>query len=307
MKEIESPLWQTSEWEQFQKTLGMRVTRVGHSLLLKYPIFFGMRYGYMPRGPVNRDTEKPNEFFDELKRYAKKKKLLFIRIDPEQEIKIPKKVRTITSHSPQPETTLILDLSKSEEELLKQMKRKGRYNITLAEKKGVKVKRAESIEEQKNYAAIFYRLLKETTQRDNFSGHDEHYYQTMLKELPMSEIFIAYYDDEPVSGAICTYQPSKAIYYYGASGNKHREVMAPYLIQWEAIREAKRRGCESYDFLGIAPESATSDHPWKGITDFKTKFGGAVVQYPQAMDLVYRPLLYKFYKVLKFLQKIIKK
>src|SRR5690606_18083488 len=227
--------------------------------------------------------------------------------DPEETINVPKKYKTRPSHSPQPETTLLLDLHLSESDLLKQMKRKGRYNISLAEKKGVLVKRATTREEQQEFASIFYKLLKETTERDGFAGHGEKYYQTMLAELPMSEIFVAFYDAQPISAAICTYQTERAIYYYGASGNTHRELMGPYLIQWEAIKEAKKRGCKSYDFLGIAPEDAPKTHPWKGITEFKTKFGGQVINFPPAKDIIFHPFLYQLYKLVKQLQKIIKK
>jgi lipid II:glycine glycyltransferase (peptidoglycan interpeptide bridge formation enzyme) len=306
MKDAHFPLWQTPEWEQFQKSLGHKTTRIDRFLMLKFPLFAGMRYGYIPRGPVFLNDEKSDEFFNDLLHYAKKKKFVFVRMDPEKTIPIPKKIPWRKSHSPQPETTLILNLDLSEEDLLKQMKRKGRYNINLAEKKGVIVKRAQNLEEQKEYGSIFFRLLKETTQRDAFTGHDEHYYQSMLKELPMSEIFLAFYNETPVSGAICTFQSEKAIYYYGASSSQYREVMAPYLLQWEAIKEAKKRGCKEYDFLGIAPEDAGPEHPWKGITEFKSKFGGTVVHYPPAQDLIFRPFWYKMYRLMKRIQKMIK-
>ncbi|MGE3278388.1 MAG: lipid II:glycine glycyltransferase FemX [Candidatus Altimarinota bacterium] len=300
------PLWQTTEWEQFQKALGHKATRIGRNLVMKYPLFLGMKYAYVPRGPFFENKDEETEFFKELAVRGKKKKWVFVRIDPEQEVPLPKKIKAKKSHSPQPETTLILDLSLSEEQLLKQMKRKGRYNISLADKKGVLVKRAQSMEEQQEFCTIFYQLLNETTQRDAFSAHNESYYQSMLKEIPMSEIFVAFYEERPISAAICTFQKKRAIYYYGASSNSYREVMAPYLIQWEAIKEAKHRGCKTYDFLGIAPENAPKDHPWKGITEFKTKFGGTVVNYPAAQDLILRPFWYAVYKFLKKMQKFIK-
>jgi len=88
------------------------------------------------------------------------------------------------------------------------------------------------------------------------------------------------------------------IYYYGASDNHYRKVMAPYLLQWEAIKESKKRGCKYYDFLGIAPEGAVN-HPWAGVTQFKGKFGGEVVDYPKAKDLVLKPFWYFLYKLRK--------
>lgn len=299
----EISLWQTSEWEGFQKSLGHCTTRIGSDLLvIIYPLFLGYKYGYIPRSQL-----KEKDFITkDLNTLAKKKKLIFIRIDPAEEVKI-KNLKCRKAHSPQPESTLILNLSQDETELLKQMKRKGRYNISLAEKKGVIVKRAENSDDQELFAAIFHRLNQETTQRDRFCGHDVTYYKKMLKELPMSEIFVAFYENTPIAAAICVYQRKTAIYYYGASGNKHREVMAPYLIQWEAIKEAKKRGCELYDFLGIAPEGSPANHPWQGITEFKSKFGGNIINYPQAQDLIFRPFWYQIYKSVKFIQKLIKK
>lgn len=299
----ETSLWQTPEWEAFQKKLGHQVQRIsvaGQELaVLIYPLFLGKKYGYIAR-PKNFSTALNA---NEVAKLAQKENLIFLRVDPEESIQTARTSVVQPSSSPQPETTLILDLQLSEQELLAQMKRKGRYNIALAEKKAVEVKRASSPEERQAFAKIFYQLLQQTTDRDGFTGHDDKYYQTMLECLPMSEIYIAFFDGKPLAGAICTFQKRRAIYYYGASGNEHRELMAPYLVQWEAIREAKRRGCTSYDFLGIAPEDASSDHPWKGISEFKRKFGGTVVSYPRPVDIVFQPFWYKIYRLLKWIQK----
>ena len=238
----------------------------------------------------------------------------------------------------QPEWTLKVDLSASEEQILKQMKPKGRYNIKVAGKKGVEVwrndpakrdeggapagrqgtmhkaqlmtnvkgGRAEKEGETENGGSRkkektlewgvgeFYRLLRETTERDQFHGHGEQFYRDMLgvlgnkesggsldprsgsrcatpvgndkargndmlrqaqhdRENPMAKLYLAEYQNEIIAGVIVTFCGDIATYYYGASGNKHRNVMAPYLLQWEAMKEAKKRGCKWYDFLGIAP------------------------------------------------------
>ena len=305
------PLWQSPDWEHFQQALGHKTLRIGKgqskALVVIHPLFLGMGYGYIPRGPIIENGDELADFLNELSHLSTKYRLIFTRADPEKglpEFIFPK---TRETHSVQPETTLILDLSMDEESILNQMKRKGRYNISLAKKKGVKVLMAKDENQRKRYGHIFSELLKETSERDFFSTHDEKYYQTMLKTLKSSEIFIAFYQDRPLAGAICTYQDNKAIYYYGASGNHHRDMMAPYLVQWEAIREGKKRGCQSYDFLGIAPEDALEDHPWKGITEFKKKFGGSAVQYPQPIDIIHRPFWYTIYKYLKFLQSILKR
>ena len=116
-----------------------------------------------------------------------------------------------------------------------------------------------------------------------------------------AQLFLADYNGEVIAGGLFVYLDEWGIYYYGASVNSYRNVMAPYLIQWEAIKEAKRRGCKHYDFLGIAPENA-KNHPWKGVTEFKQKFGGRTVHYPQAKEMVLRPFWYLVYRIYKLIK-----
>ncbi len=271
-----------------------------HSMRLQ-PLFFGMSYGYIACGPHLKADEAP-QFTQHLKKIAKRDHLIFTRVDKSSglENQFPSR----KSHSSYPETTLTLDLKLSDKELLAQMKRKGRYNISLAQKKGVIVKRAESKQEKLEYAKHFYNLMMLTTSRDGFFAHDLSYYEKMITHLPMAEIFIAFAGDVPLSGAICTYFEGVATYYYGASSNEHRGLMSPYLVQWEAIQYGKKQKCHTYDFLGIAPENAPKDHPWKGITDFKKKFGGTVVENGPSTDLVHMPLWYQVFRVIKAGQKL---
>jgi len=308
MKSISSfiPLWQTQEWQDFQDKLGHKTHRVDDNLIIINPLFLGKSYGYIPRGPVFTSDQVRLDFWDDLKALVIRENLVFVRIDPVEAIILPDNMRSVLSHSVQPDTTLVLELQLSEEELLKQMKRKGRYNIKLAEKKGVTVKRAESQEQRLEFVQAFFSLLKETTTRDQFSGHAEGYYQTMLETIPQAEIFVAEYEGKALAAGIFVFQGDVAIYYYGASTQVHKELMAPYLLQWEAIKFAKSKGCRTYDFLGIAPEDAEDDHPWKGITSFKKKFGGETVIYPNPRDIIFKPFWYKIYQFMKFIQKKIK-
>jgi len=309
---INKPLWQTEDWDNFQKAIGLKTILLGKEkesqLMVITPFLFGMNYGAIPRGPIVSDIQGLEKLLEEIEKVAADQQLIFTRLSPEQELSIPHRLkRSKTPYSSLPDSTLVLDLEQSEEKLLQQMKRKGRYNISLAKKKGVLVKRAQTEQQKKEYVQIFTDLLQETTQRDQFSGHDLKYYQTMLTVLKSSEIMVAFFEEQPLAAGIFCFLPDSAIYYYGASGNSHRELMAPYLLQWEAIREAKKQGCKSYDFLGIAPEEAPADHPWKGITAFKCKFGGSVIKYPPNIDIIHRPWWYRLYRFLKLLQKILKK
>jgi lipid II:glycine glycyltransferase (peptidoglycan interpeptide bridge formation enzyme) len=300
------PLWQTESWERFQKALCHHCERVEGNLLLLHPLFFGFHYGYIPRGPTDGSEHGIRALLDAVEPHRQKYKLIFLRMDPIQALTLPKNVRAEPSTSIQPETTLIIDLTKIEEEIRAQMKRKGRYNSDLAKKKGVVVKKASGTCERSQYCDLFYDLLMETGERDGFFIHDRHY-QTMLKTIPEAEIFVAFYGKETMAAGIFVFLPERAYYYYGASSREKKEFMAPYLLQWEAIREAKSRGCRTYDFLGIAPPDAPKTHPWKGITEFKLKFGGTVIQYPKPVDIVYHPFWYRVYRILKWIQEKIKK
>ena len=144
-----------------------------------------------------------------------------------------------------------------------------------------------------------YNILLQTGNRDGFGIHSKSYYQKMLEALgDKAQLLVAKYGGKVIAGGIFVYLEEWGIYYYGASDHSYRKSMAPYLIQWHAIQEAKKRGCKFYDFLGIAPEN-TPNHPWAGVTDFKKKFGGQVVSYPQAKDMIIRPFWYWVYKMRK--------
>ncbi len=174
--------------------------------------------------------------------------------------------------------TRILDLTKTEEILLSEMHEKWRYNIRLAEKRWVATEWATPTKENID---IWMSLLSDTTSRDGFAQNSRKYYECFLSVLEKNEsggLLFAYFESRVIAGGIFVYSWDTAIYYYGASSSDRevRKHMAPYLLQWEAIREGKRRWCERYDFLGIAwPDNKNSS--LRGVTEFKEKFGGEIV------------------------------
>lgn len=295
-------LWQSPSWQKFQESIGRRVhmleTENISALIIQHQVPFGKCWFEIPRGPLwaeEADAADFDRFWDRLTELAKEEKAIFARINPF--ITLPfhsKKLRSqkaFFDHHPQ--TTLVINLSLSEDEILAQMKPKGRYNIKVTKKHEVEIIKSQD-------AAAFHELLQETTKRDGFSGHKLEYYQNMVDALGDDGLLLyAKYQDHIIAGAIFTFVGDTAVYYYGASSNQHRNVMAPYLIQWEAILEAKKRGCNNYDFLGIAPENAPNNHPWRGVTDFKKKFGGAVIEYPQAQDIIFKSVWYEGLKLKK--------
>lgn len=182
------------------------------------------------------------------------------------------------------EATRIIDLAQSEEEILSQMHQKGRYNIRIAEKAGVTVRKG-SVDD----IDAFYALLVSTSQRDGFKASQKVHYSRFLTSLEGSFILMAEHEKKPIAGLLGVIWNGVGIYYYGASEYASRALMAPYLLQWEAMRVCKQQGCVSYDLLGIAASDAASD-PWAGISDFKRKFGGTVITYPPEQMIVLKPV-----------------
>ncbi len=313
---------QTLEWGLFQcKTPGrdkfyalmqedQNGNCVGSVLLIRQQLPKGLCWLYAPRGPLidYADLPKFAPLFQKIAEIAKKDHAVFLRFYPgipDHHTPNFKSIKSRLAHAHyQPESTLILDLTKSLEELLKQMKPKGRYNIKIAHKHGVKIRQGDPGE-----VHLFYDLLLQTTTRDKFSGHALEYYQNMLAVLgpQQAKLYFAEYDSKIIAGMIVTYFKDTATYYFGASSNEYRNTMAPYLLQWQAILDAKSQGLKFYDFLGIAPQNQSGqlnpNHPWAGVTDFKLKFGGERLNYISPQEIVYKPLWYNAIKIAKKLRR----
>ena len=121
-------------------------------------------------------------------------------------------------------------------------------------------------------------------------------YRTFYETIEESFLIIAYHPEnnaKAIAGLLGVIWKDQGIYYYGASDHDNRGLMAPYRIQWRAMRYCKERDCKTYDLLGIAPEGAGHTHPWHGISEFKEKFGGKVVTYPAEQVMVLRPWKYR--------------
>jgi len=287
-------LWQHSSWMAVLRANGRQVWTLekdgATALLVKHDLPFNLSWLEVPRGPLFKDEPAFNDIMKGIEDIGRKEKVVFIRFSSYRDILGDKFISTNFDHHP--ETSLLIDLDGVEEEILVQMKPKGRYNIKVANKHGVTVEPSDDID-------TFYHLLSKTGNRDGFGVHSKGYYVNMLKGLGQNgQLLLASYGGRIVAGGIFVYLDEWGIYYYGASDHHYRKVMAPYLLQWAAIREAKKRGCKYYDFLGISPEGA-KNHAWAGVTGFKKKFGGRVVSYPKAKDLVLRPFWYMAYKFKK--------
>lgn len=315
------------------------------SLIFENKIFLKYKYLYCSAGPVF-DFEEQEAFSFFIRQLKKNiKDIVFIRVDPKMDYKnigidklesheiisdffLKKEKFVISKDQKQPETSLIINLeNKNEEDILKQMKEKGRYNIKIAEKNNIVVKKTKDIDS-------FYNLMTETTKRDGFFANDKDYYSKLLENKNVC-LYSAYYEDKVIASAITTFYGDKVMYYYGSSTSdeKYRKMMAPYLLQWEMIKEAKNMNYKYYDFLGISPavdfinnryyifdgiyknefnnvqeaENLLKNHKFYGITQFKTRFGGDVVDYIGAIDRVYNPVIYYSLNIIKNIRKIVRK
>lgn len=281
----QATLWQSPEWKEYQEGLG-RTTRlyatiesgriVASALVVIDRTSFGLSTWDIPRGPVGDGTE----LLEAIVRDARKDGCMAVTYSPLAPIDIAGSVAS--PRHEQPEATRIVDISKDDEVILAQMHQKGRYNIKVAQKNGITVRLSREIQ-------AYYDLMKQTGERDRFGIKPLAHYKAFLERLPGTFLLLAYKDETPVAGLLGCVYGKTGIYYYGASSYEHRALMAPYLLQWEAIRHCKEQGCASYDLLGVAPQGSGQDHPWAGISSFKEKFGGTLVSYPPERQVVLKP------------------
>ena len=174
---------------------------------------------------------------------------------------------------------------RSEQELLANLTQKTRYNVRLAQKKGVQVRVCgpEMLDD-------FMRIMRVTGERDGFNTRPRAYFERMLSALGENvRLYMAFYEGKAVSGAITTNYAGKTCYVYGASDNVYRNVMPNYLIQWEMIRWAVETGCSVYDFQGVSGDMDES-RPIYGLYRFKRGFNGRLDELAGEFDFVYRPL-----------------
>lgn len=276
---------------------------IASMLLIEQVMGRGLSWLWCPMGPV-LPLEDPEGAWDVLKQacdtLAKERSSVFTRLEPGAPIEQHAPYDwPITLEAYLPRHTLMLPLELSEEELLKQMAQKGRYNIKQAQKKGVLVRQGGPEDFDR-----FYALLRDTGARDGFSVHPKGFYEAFLKELgDLARFYVAELEGEVVSGALMTTFGDTATYYYGASSSKDRSSRASYLLQWQAALDAKKDGFLWYDFLGVAAEGAKKD-PLAGVTQFKTRFGGHRSSYHASRVKVYRRGWWLVRKLLKYVARL---
>ena len=289
---------QSWDWGRLQEALGYKVLRFSSdqfvNQVVELPLVANKKYLYCARGPLGNAQEA---MVDLKKSAAEDHSIVFARLEPNEKLDLPKAVKDT-----QPTHNWVLDLSLSEEEILINMKPKTRYNINLAQRKGVVVRQG-----RKEDLLTVYKLLMETAAKNKFRLHPQEYYWQAWDVLAPDhlKILIAESQGQPLACMILTLYGSTATYLHGGSSNRMKESMAPYLLHWEAIRLAKNLGFAFYDFGGIAPENMLN-HPWSGISRFKKGFGGFEVLFPGSFEMIFSPIWYNIYRNARSLRNLIK-
>jgi lipid II:glycine glycyltransferase (peptidoglycan interpeptide bridge formation enzyme) len=308
-------LLQSFEWGDLKSRYGWKPTRIyaeeggeivaAASLLRRTIPKIGRCILYAPRGPVldTQDTELVTAFCGFIRQEARKMGAILVKIDPPVPVEDAAGeanlrsagFRLVTAEGfggTQPKAVMQLDLDKTEDDLMASFHQKWRYNIRLAEKKGVTVRP----DCPRSDLPAFYELLRETCKRDGFLVRDLSYFENMWDALVPAgymRLCMTYLDDRPIAGAIVYIFGDKAMYTYGASSNEHRNVMPNHLMQWTLIQWARQSGCKWYDFRGVSPRRDASDEDHlQGLNRFKAGFSPRYVEYIGEYDMPLSPTLY---------------
>ncbi len=280
----------------------------------------GLSVAYIPKGPVVdwANRELVAALFQNLRQVTRRRRAIYLKIEPNIALD-PQFNPTLleeygfkpSSETIQPRSTIRVDLTDAREKWLERMKNKTRYNIRLSERRGVKCRQADPA----NPADFegFYKLMEQTGQRDHFGIHSADYYRDVWEAFRTSPegsgngaLWLAEFEGQIIAGVMVFTYGGEAAYFYGASSDEHRREMATYLLQWQAMSWAKENGARWYDFWGIPDEISPDevghenetldqknvrDGLW-GVYRFKQGFGGEVVRYAGAYDLVYNRAMY---------------
>ena len=276
---------------------------------------------YIPKGPLLDWSDIPlyKEVLDDLQLFAKKQGAIFLKLDPDVELgsgipgyvdareresgqrilsELTKRNWLYSSDQIQFRNTVLIDVSVDREKMLSRMKQKTRYNIRLAERKGVELRLGKDYD-----IPLLYKLYAETSVRDGFVIRNEGYYrvvwETFMKRPgtifePFAEPLIAEVKGKPIASIIVFYFAGRAYYMYGMSLEVHREMMPNYLLQWVAMQRSKDKDCSVYDLWGAPDIFNETDSMW-GVFRFKEGLGGEVVRSIGAWDFPAQSLWYKTY------------
>jgi peptidoglycan pentaglycine glycine transferase (the first glycine) len=286
--------FQTDAWANFKQKSGWRPRRVGEHLALRKELPLGLSLEYWPELPYSQEvlrevkaecaTAAPDIFtrFEFLERYSSE------TVEKLQGIGLRKSFEEV-----QPEYRQWIHLDRSDEELLSEMKPKGRYNIKVAERNHLQI----HFSTDRSAVGRFFSLYQQTSERNRFQGRGLGYFEGLVKLLAkegVGEVLVISKNGTALSAGIFLYWGGVGSYLYGASGGD-RNLMAPYLMHWAAMKRSRERGCRIYDLLAIAPPDRPN-HSYASLTRFKTQFGGESVRLLGSWDFIRKPFWYTIYQ-----------
>lgn len=279
---------QTPAWQEFRKAMGVDAVKLHDSYISFHRIpHTPWTIGYFPKGPI--PTKK---MVQELLQLGKEKNAIYIQLEPHTTK--PVNFLPLSHHPLFTKYTFVIDLTQSEEALLKVMHPKTRYNIKLAEKHHVQIQ-----EDSSNTAFETYlRLSKETTDRQGFYAHNETYHRTMwniLHTAGIAKLWTASYEGTVLAVWIIFIHDGVMYYPYGASSREHREVMAPNLLLWELMKWGKQHAIHTFDLWGAIGPNPDPNDPWYGFHKFKAGYSPKLVEFAGSYDVIIRPFLYRIY------------
>lgn len=309
-------LLQSWAWGELKVQFGWGVERVAAGAACAQVLFRAAPGGlgslaYVPRGPAADfgDGAGVRALLEAIRPSARKRRAICLKVEPncEETPALEGALRAMafrpSPQTVQPRRTILVDLEGTPETVLERMKQKTRYNIRLAERKGVTIRAGTEAD-----LPAFYQLMEVTAERDRFAVHSEAYYTAahrLLVPAGQGRLLLAEHEGRLLAGLVAMAFGDTACYMYGASSDEGRNLMPTYLLQWEAMRWARELGCRWYDLWGVPDEEEAvleaqfadrSDGLW-GVYRFKRGFGGRLVRATGAWDLVYAPLRYRMYEM----------
>jgi lipid II:glycine glycyltransferase (peptidoglycan interpeptide bridge formation enzyme) len=317
----EGHILQLTSWGKLKGQFGWSAERValtapsggiiaGAQLLYRRLPFGLGKLAYVPRGPVLdwQDGATTLSLIDALDQTARSRGALALTIEPELTSTPENSARvTEAGFAPgtvtiQPRRTLLVDITGDDDQVLTAMKSKTRYNIRLAARKGVIVRQGTADD-----VRLFNELMTVTGERNDFGVRSPDYYRAafdLFEQTGCVGLFLAEYEGKPLAGLMAYALRKTAWYFFGASSDAHRNLMAPYALQWAAVGWAKAKGCRIYDLWGVPDEdeptlesgfSERKDGLW-GVYRFKRGFGGRLTRMIGPWDRIYSPLRYRLYQ-----------
>lgn len=320
----EAHILQTSDWGELKTAFGWDVEwvicdEIGAQILFR-SLRMGYKMAYIPKGPIDRieklassgsellnSGQSWTQFWQDVDKLCINKKVAFLKLEPDLMLSSSPRIEPPngfleSNYSIQPLRTIVMDITPPESQILARMKQKTRYNIHLAEKRGVTVRQSSDVN-------MFYKLVQQTGERDRFGVHSLEYFTKAYEIFHTKgecELYLAEFENQPLAGLMVFAHGKRAWYFYGGSSNEKRDYMPSYLAQWQSILWAKAHGCTTYDLWGIPDrnledlEKFFQERPYGlwGVYRFKRGFGGKIVRSVGAWDRVYvKPLwiLYQFW------------